>query len=70
MKTKVRTVMSPGTHNKTVPVSTYTCPNGNTLTFRGGNSEKILKVVQMVEDLKLTKFELQTLSDLLDNFQG
>lgn len=70
MKTQVRTFMSPGTHNKTVPVSVYTCPNGNVLTFRGGDSAKIMKALRVVEALNLTKFELHTLSELLDNFQG
>ncbi len=70
MKTQVRTVMSPGNHNKLVPVSTYTCPNGNVLTFRGGNSEKVLKGVQAVEALGLSRFEIQTLRDILDNLDG
>lgn len=67
MKTQVRTVMVFGNLNNQIPVSTYTSPNGATHTFRGGNSEKILRGVQAVEDLRLSKLELQILRTLLDN---
>lgn len=67
MTTRVETVMYFGNQHNMIPVSTYTSPNGATHTFRGGNSEKILKGVQAIEDLRLSKFELQILRTLLDN---
>lgn len=64
--TQCRTVMIHDNLQK----SSYTCPNGNVLTFRGGDSAKVMMALRVVEALGLTKFELRTLSELLDNFQG
>lgn len=62
--TRVQTVMKPG--KTLVPESTYTCPNGNTLTFRGGDSAKILMALNLVESMGLSKWEAHTLRTLLE----